>query len=407
MKKTFLTATKDSGESPIPYLKTENLELRQKEKEYNTLQTRLLDLQHSLKVLQEYKARDEVEYQEAERKETRLMNDTQAEIRALRGNLAECEADLKNLSTESESYKNILATKNSEINDLKRRLSDALEEIGKTKSTQRMSESEYNSILQAWDAAKNEVDRLSAINERIKVSNSDDIEKISSQKGEIEKVAKATEEIEEQGKAIEEEIEKLDNLLKASKEARLANEREVELIIAESKKRREKNVEISSRIAALESQISKTDQAISNVSPQLERIDKENWDAKYEQSYVENKAIEVKQRVKELEYEKNTLEHIEANTAKDRELEESLLAKEKLRREELDEQRKELERALFDKDIEIENIKRDLERASNKYRTVIDDHKHAVDELTAVKGHVNVLEAHHEEVMLCMLSWSK
>eukprot|EP01022_Parablepharisma_sp_SALTPOND_P024935 TRINITY_DN562_c0_g1_i10.p2 TRINITY_DN562_c0_g1~~TRINITY_DN562_c0_g1_i10.p2 ORF type:complete len:575 (+),score=76.98 TRINITY_DN562_c0_g1_i10:141-1865(+) len=407
MKRNFLTASGRKAapqvESPVSFLKTENLELLQREKEYNALQSRLLDLEHSLKVLHEYKTREENEFHETEYTETRLINNLQSELKTLRTTLAEYETDIKDLTAESESYKNILYTKNSEIQKLKARISDTLEETAQVTCEKRLLETEYSVMEKARDSAKAEVDKLSGINERIKISNREDKENIERQKYEMETIQQRIAEIEEQGSVTAQEIEERDKLLKESQEARKAHEREVEQIEREVIKIKEKNVELNRSLSYLEFEIARTEQTLNREMQELERVDKENREAKYELSYMENKAIETKDQVKKLAEERLELEHLEASTRKNKELQNELLSQEKQKRAELEIKKQRLERTLLEKDIEIANSKRELDRAIQKYQNVREGHRQVSDEAAVLQEHVKVLEQQNEEVHFSLI----
>lgn len=389
-----------NNDSPVNFLKTENLELRQKEQIYNELQTRLMDLEHSMKVLKEYKSREEAEYKETEYIETKKIENLQEELKNLRNILLQYETDIKNFETESESYKKIISAKNSEIQALKNRISDILEEIASFGSEKHTLENENEILQKARDSAKVELEKLTSMNDRIRLNNKEDRKRINEQKIELSKIEENLSEILDQTNKVTQEIQEREILSKEAKGAQKANDSEIDSIIKEIGILQENTLNINTKISTADLQVKKTEQAILQANAEFEKLNQENKEMKNELEKLGSQTHENNEILKELEEEFSHMQELEHATRKDKDLQKSLLEQERQKREELEQEKQKYEGLLLAKELEFANNKREFDTFAKKYNELKENHMDLNNEVDAVNQHIKVLETQNGEVFL-------
>ena len=362
------------------------------------LQSKLLDLEHSLKLLQEYKDREEQEFRDTERIESRRIDNLQSELKTLRSNLAEYNVEIKHLSTSAEGRKKLLDTKNGEIQTLKARISDSLEKNAKLASEKRSHEIELSAIQEALHTAEREVEKLSAMNQRLCDQDSEDRERIVGQGEEGERLERTIREHEGLLEQLRADIDSREKKLNATHESRKAYSRELEQIEKACGKVKEQDYDLDRRYGMLESHIKSASGKIEDLSESLMKRDKDMRNARYELTSAEDRAVESKERARKLEQEKERLEASAYQGAKERELQLNLRNEEQIRRRELEQEKKRLERELLARNVEIATGGKEFDKIKGKHKEVMEKRMDLNSEMDALSNHVKVLKTQNETV---------
>jgi len=125
-KKYFDPAQIESDQKDliVSQLKAELFELRQNERDYNELHSKLNNLEHRYNLLQEEKTLNEREFKNRNELNLRTINNLKADIDSLKQELNVLSADAQDLRYDNQSINEIITNKSAEVASLKAELAD-------------------------------------------------------------------------------------------------------------------------------------------------------------------------------------------------------------------------------------------------------------------------------------------
>jgi len=125
-KKYFDPAQIESDQKDliVSQLKAELFELRQNERDYNELHSKLNNLEHRYNLLQEEKTLNEREFKNRNELNLRTINNLKADIDTLKQELNVLSADAQDLRYDNQSINEIITNKSAEVSQLKAELAD-------------------------------------------------------------------------------------------------------------------------------------------------------------------------------------------------------------------------------------------------------------------------------------------
>jgi chromosome segregation ATPase len=114
----------DQKDLVVSQLKAELFELRQNERDYNELHSKLNNLEHRYNLLQEEKSLNEREFKNRNELNLRTINNLKSDIDTLKQELNVLSADAQDLRFDNQSINEIVNNRSSEIGQLKAELGD-------------------------------------------------------------------------------------------------------------------------------------------------------------------------------------------------------------------------------------------------------------------------------------------
>ncbi len=401
MKKSALSIELENGgdrESMVTRLQTENLELRQKEKDYSALQTRLFELEHSLKLLQEYNRRAEDQFRDSERRELRDIDNLDYELTTLRNSLKECDEDMRNVAAEADGYRRQLDAKSLDIQKLKAHISDTLESNSKLASEKRSAESELVAIQEAQKTAQIEADRLSETNSRLKQREAEDRDRLQAQEEQLRDLAARSQDFQDQERTVRAETESKEKSLRSAQEAQKATRRELDRVADDVRKLEDRARAQKERRVSLELQLSRADKTLEETEGSLEANSRGIQAAKSDLADIEDKVIGAKEGEQKLLGEKEAMEEELLRCRQETGLHERMREEAVARREKQEQVRRKVEADVMARELELSGSKKELEKLRAKREGLVSAHEELSRDLDVIREHVDVLESQNAGV---------
>ncbi len=382
----------DQKDIVIAQLKAENFELKQKERDYNILNSQLTDLERRFRMLQDEKFRAEKEAKEREVLTWQKTDNLQAELKMVSGTLENRRKELKDMETELYAYKGLLDDKDSELVRLRREQTDRETDNLALSKGKRALEADLMNTKDSRLAAQKEADGLAAVNERL-----------DKERALVEDNAR---DAEREAALLRKKIEDAEIRLELAKKDRLQKETELDVVLDGKKATRQdadkitlanirfenENRDISLKIKDIELQLAKTRQRYDDSLALLDAKEKELARAKSGLTYTEDRSLTAGAELRKLREDNETLQRLLDRYRKDVDFQKKLREIEAQKKLDLELEKRKLENEALSKEIEARSAKKELEKIRDTHGQLLEDHHQLHDELSALKQHAEVLE---------------
>ena len=390
----------DSKDILVAQLKADNFDLRQKQRDYNILNSQLVDLENRFKLLQDEKFRAERDAKERAALVWKNTDNLQAELRMVNSTIATKELDIKDIENEIHAYKELLEEKNSEITNIRKELIAHEQENSLLLKENKQVSEDLLVSREGKLTAQDEADQQSLLNNQLSRSHDETKKLVMDKELEAAKLRRQLADVELQ--------------IKAVKSAKIEKESELDVVQSntratrgESSKFLELNNELQSEIRdlsnnakSLELQLSRASQKyddslliVDNKSKELQRL-------KSGLSYSEDQGVSAELELRKLSNENDSLQRLLEKYGKDVDFQKRLKEAESSQKLQLELEKRKLANETLGKEIEARNAKRELEKVKDSHEQLLDDKISMNQELDAVKQHADLLEYQNRKVRL-------
>eukprot|EP00831_Metopus_contortus_P001478 TRINITY_DN1052_c0_g1_i1.p1 TRINITY_DN1052_c0_g1~~TRINITY_DN1052_c0_g1_i1.p1 ORF type:complete len:570 (-),score=136.84 TRINITY_DN1052_c0_g1_i1:11-1525(-) len=376
----------------IKQLRKENYNLRIKEKDYAILNNQLQDLEYRFNLLQEEKARQEVELREKEGLYFGRSSALDGDLSKLHMTLSDHELTIKQGSVELETYKRMVEDKNAELAKLKKDLMNYEGENVSIFSRKKSAEVELEVAKSSQKIAQSESDSLYLANERLKKDKMGSAEKLRGAELEVSRLQRKIEDAELELRGIQSLIAQRDRELSMAREGRLVSQSEGDHLLLSNSKLRDEKSDLLRKKADLELQLQVASKRLDDELYLADIKDKELRSMRSGVSLEETRGFDERETLKKLHRENETLNYLLDKYRDDVNVQRRLRNEETTKKLELSAEKKRVEREALMKDIETRAAQRELETAKSVQSSVTEDQIQLSQELSAVRDHADVLE---------------
>lgn len=382
----------------IARLKAENLELKQKERDYNILKSQLMDLERRFKLLQEEKQRVQQHSKQRCSLSSKKTDSSLVEMRRSEDILASRERDLRELKGEIATSDAVLSRKEEEVRRLRQdqaAYEEAIEELLREK---RLLEDDLRSAERGQADAKRAAENLVVENERLS--------------GERVMAGNRTRDVEEEllilRKKLEDEELRLEIARRgnAQREAeftaiassRSYNTGEATRIVAINQRLRGDNEEIARRVADIETQLARTREHCEDGAAILSGKQKELAQVKSGAGCLEERKLSLMGEVRKAREENEMLQRLLDKYREDTEFQKRLRDAEAARKVELQLDKRRLQSEALSKDIEARSTRKELDQVRSSHEDLLEHKQQLGDELSVLRQHAELLEVQNKSL---------
>ena len=390
----------DAKDITIATLKADNFELRKSERNYNVLNSQLLDLEHRFKLLQEEKYRAERDAKEHEALLYQKTDNLNGELRLANDALLSRQKEVKDIDTELYAYKGLLEEKGSVLNSLKKELADL--DLGNSTLARekRLVESDLLVSRDSKMKAEAEVDNLAAVNDRILKNKQETEARAHETEEEVAALRRKLEDLEVQIDITKKDKAQKEAELSVVLDAKAANQNEAGKTSFLNSKLYEETKDLSNKAKDMEVQLFRLKQRYEDSLAMLEIKDKDLAKAENGLNFTEDRNTTANAELKKLKQENEALQRLLDSYRKDVDFQKRLREEETAKKLELEYEKRKLTNEALSKEIEARVAKRELEKVKDTHGQLLDDKLNINQELDALRQHAEVLESQNIGVSL-------
>ncbi len=387
----------------IAQLKAENFELKQKEREYNVLNSQLLDLEHRFRLLQEEKARMDADAKEREDLQLRKSIGIQEDIRRTNEALIDVERQLRDLANKVGAHKALADDKNAELARIKKTLADLTEEGVRLQRAKRAADLDLQAARDGHQTAEEDVSGLIAENDRLKKSRAAAEDRLKDAELEVAQLRRRLADVQTEIDVVEGQRIQKEKEIEAARQARKYTQSEADALIVKSNRLQDEKDMLTKKMNDLDLQLRLANRKLDDVSVLIDAKDKELKSVKSGATYAETKEYATREELRKLKTENETLEILLNKYRNDVEFQKKLRDEEAMRKYQLEEEKKRLSREALLKDIEARTAKKELEKYQDSHERLLEEKVQVAQELEAVKEHADLLESQNATVLFLII----
>lgn len=379
-------------------MKADIAEIKQKEKDFGKLHGQYLDIEHKCKLLQEEQYKSERDSKDRENILLKKIANLEEDANRLNDSLNEKHQHLKETDEELQKYKSAHEDRLKEISRLKTENALATEETFKVYQEKKAVEKELNGLLEAKKLADLEIDRLISLNERLSEANKEVSEAEKEKRKENEDLIRELEEVKSNLADREKECQARDKELDALNEARKANQKEYEKLTALKNKLEEEKTDLIKKLHEQETKIANIDKQYENLNEISESKEERLNELKGLLNASEEKVRNYDAELLRLQKENGQLQTLITRYKEDLASCKKSREADAVRKLELEQEIRRLEREALAKEAETSSVKRELVKVSEHKDKLLDGNYQLSQELEAFKEHSSVLEGQNTVV---------
>ena len=387
----------------IAQLKAENFELKHKERDYNSLQNQVYDLEHRFKIVQEEKSRIDRDARDRDELHLQKHESLQTDSRVLRSTLEAKDAELRDIRANIASYKTLADEKNYEIERLKKDAAQFDVENASLLRQKRNAETDLALAHDTKSVAENESQRLLLENDQLAKKQADAETNLHATDLEIARLSRAIEAAELEYGREQREVTQAERDLDLARQGRKLNQAEADKQLVLNSRLQEEKEALALRTKDLDLQVLRANQKLDDALALLATREKELRDMRAGTAYADEKGYAVTEQLRKAQKENETLHILLGKYRDDVDYHKRLREEESLKKYQLSAEKKRLEREALSKSIEAQSAKRELERVQDKHEQILGEKDQLTDELDAMKQHANVLESQNVTVYFDVL----
>ena len=382
----------------ISQLRAENLELKQREGEFSTLNAQILDLERRFHLLQQEKNRVEAEAKGRENVKAKRHEDLKEEIQRLHLLLESSERNLNNNLADLSRYRAVVENKSIDIGKLRKVIAD-LDEEGirmqriKVSLQQELQAAHSDRRLAEQATSKRMEDR--EVLKRAKASEEDRLHDLLVT---IDQYKRILSQKQDSADLIERQCEQKDKEVIDMVQVKKQVQDEAASVSIRNDRLQEEKGNLLKKMKELELQSRLASQKLDDLNLLISNKDKEIRSIKSESTYTESKESSIRQELRKLQTENESLEILLDRYRNDAQVQKRLRDEESLQKYRLEEEKQRLAREALVKKVEAKNARKELERYQGSHNQLLEERAMASQELEAVKEHANLLESQNMNV---------
>eukprot|EP00826_Nyctotherus_ovalis_P008273 TRINITY_DN12137_c0_g7_i2.p1 TRINITY_DN12137_c0_g7~~TRINITY_DN12137_c0_g7_i2.p1 ORF type:complete len:387 (+),score=128.60 TRINITY_DN12137_c0_g7_i2:98-1258(+) len=385
--------------------------MKQQTSDYAKVHGDLIDAENYVKLLKDEKFRVERDAKERGDAYQLKINDLQDDLKRLNALLAERQVQLRTADKELITTKQLYEEKISEVAGLKAEIARLEDELRRSQLSNRDLQAKIEYEVSQNHTAHEEIDSLVIMNEKLSKMNSEEMvkereltDKYHILEGKYHDLQADNDVLRRSNSAKEQQIGDAEN-------SRRIAQNEIEVLRgncsqyeAQLDNRDRKIKDMENQLADLNNSLTVTLSKIDSRENYIGTLNEKNAKA-------EERAIRAEAESLRLQNECNTLRDLLGNYRSDIEIQKKLREEQIVRKYELEQEKKRLEREALSKDIEARTAKRELEMVQGSKGRLLDERYQLNQELEALKEHAEVLESQNSNVVVrvsssCTESWT-
>ena len=382
----------------IAQLKAENFELKQKERDYNLLQSQVLDLEHRFKLVQEEKQRLDRDAREREELHQRKSDNLQADARILRKTLEEKDGELQQTRKNIASYKALADEKNYEIEQLKKDLAQYEADNAALQQQKRGVEADLALTRDSKKAAENETDHLLLLNDQLNKKQADTEARLRDSEAELGRLSRALEAAELEHARAQREVDQAEKDLDIARQGRKLNQAEADKQLVLNNRLQDEKAQLLQRNKDLDLQVQRASQKLDETLSVVTMKEKELRNVRSGAAIAEDKGLAATDELRKAQKENESLHLLLDKYRDDVDFQKKLREEEALKKYQLADEKKRLEREALTKSLEARSAQRELEVVQDRHEQLLGEKEQLATELDAMKQHAGVLESQNVTV---------
>ena len=375
----------------IGQLKIENFELKQQERDYGKLHGQLLDSQHYFKLLQDEKIRLERDSKEREDILQKKVENIQDDMKRLNDTLSEKHEQLKMTDAELIAGKQRIEERNKEIARMRTELSQSGDETKRVLGDKKEIEEELGAAIENNKNAQAEIDSLTLTNEKYIKANKEALDKAREDAIQISKLEQKGNDLIGQNELLKRNLSMKEQELEATHEARRASQREAESLLSKCNQLEDEKQDLLQKQNDLENEVNELKKNLDDTLSMVDLKDSELAETHDNLRKTEERALSAEGELMRVKKENEGIQMLLAKYKEDLEAHRKSKEDLTLKKYEIEQENKKLERELLSKDLEARTAKRELEKSHDTQGRLIDGHYQLNQELEALKEHTSVL----------------
>ena len=379
-------------------MKTENFELKQRERDYNTLSNKLIELEQSYRALQREKENADSGYKEKENVYWRKHEDLQSELRTFCNTLGAKTKELQDVNSGVQSYKSLVAEKDIELDRLHRE-KDLRESDNLLLSKEnRNLEADLAVIRDGRFDAEKQVDSLVLVNERLNKERILFEDRVKDTTQELLAIRKTFDDTEVRLEIAKRDKANTDSDLVAVLKAKNINQDEVERQRLINIRLEKESRELTQRVAALSAQLSQAQERYDGSVILLHSREKELGQVRSSLSYSESKTSVAQADLVRARQDNEVLQQYLDKYRKDVDFQKRLREVEAAKKLELETEKQRLEREALVRGAEVRLIQSELVKERDAHGQLLEEKIQTSEEVDALKRHAELLEGQNLEL---------
>ncbi len=389
----------DQKDILIAQLKADNFELKQKEREYDALNSQVYDLEHRLKILQEEKDRMDMDAHSREDVQYKKNANLQDDIARASAELADLQARIRDGSSQLGAHKGLADDRNGEIQKLKREVAEAEAENMRLRQLKVGAERDLDEINERKKVAEKELDSHLELSPKLKRSK--ELSEARMQDAELEAatLSRRLRELEmELDLVTKQHAQKEQDLDLARQSRRMGQDEAVSQQVKQKHLLDEKD-SLTLKTRDLDQQLRLTNRKLDDMLTLADSKEKELRAARSGTTMAESRELQTREEVRKTKQENEVLQILLDKYRGDVSKERQLRDAEAARKLQLEDEKKRLSREAMLKDIEARSAKQELEKIRSTHTQLLDEKIQASQELDAIKQHADLLESQNASVL--------
>lgn len=374
-----------------------------KDRDYNILQTKLIDLEHRYRILQEEKERGEKTAFLRQEAGFNKGENMQSDIRSLNVALNEKLAVLKDIEADIATYKRLGEDRSEEIIYLKNQIASASGQSVALLREKRLAETDLTVEREGKTSAEIEAEKLIIENKRL---NQAETEAKADKTGKELESINLSRKLDNLTRDIE--IAKSHLLLKnkeleSVREGRMLNQKDADILVHSNKKLLDDRNLKDVNIKELEMNAAKLKANLDATLSLLDSKEKNLKDARLGLISTEQRSTEAKAELYKVKRDNETLNSLLGKYRVDVDFQKRLTEDEIKKKGELEIEKKKLETEAKLKEYEAKKAKEQLSIVQDTHEALLDSKMQLNQELDAIKDHTDLLESQNRKVNILFI----
>ena len=376
----------------ITQLKAENYELKQRERDYNNLSNKLIELEQRYRAMQKEIHCTEVDFKERENDNWRRNNSLRTELNNINDVLTNKDKELIDTNNGISSYKSLVAGKDIELDRLRKDKYSRDNDSIILEKDKRALESDVMILRGSRLDSEKQADNLAIVNKRLNDEHLILESKAKDTTEQLMLLRKQLENAEVDLGLARREKEKKEVELVTLIDAKSASQAEIDRQRIANISLDKENRELSQRVAELSNEFSQLQQRYNDAGSLLDNRERELSQVHSNLSLIEHRNTDADVEFMKIQRDNEVMQNYLSKYREDAELQKHLREIESSKKVELVIQKKRLEEEARAKEYEARSVKIALERERDEHGRLLQGANQTSEELDALKRHAELLE---------------
>lgn len=384
----------------IAQLKAENFELKQKERDYNLLNSQLMDLEHRFKLLQEEKDRLEKDGRVQEELQLSKADNMQLDLKSLKETIDVKSRQVADMEGDLIALKKALEDKSGEIAKLRGDLEDFQEQNVKILKEKRDMESDMGLVEEERRRTQDDVNRVALNNEKLSKTQSENSQRVKDNQLEIARLSRLLDGSDAELRILDKQLSEKSNEIAAVREARQADQKESDNLMVDNSRLQSHKHDLELRVKDLELLAARAREKYDDSLTLLGAKEKELKEVRTSTLYADDKAKDSRLLLQKLQGENENLRALMDKYKDDTTVLKKLKEEETIEKLRIEHEKKKIEREALEKEMEARSAKKELEKVQETHDRLLEDKYQIHEELQAVKEHAELLQSQNAKVVI-------